>query len=394
MSTTAPIASPQPAPAARQTPSRAKADDQPADAALSFLFALGQSLLNLQAKPVVLGDRGAKGEKTPTDLPLLQETDTNEDAPESGGLLVPIMNLAQENASVPVRATRIANFANPENKATNPTGVVLAESAEAPLQNVEVSLRDLAPSINEALTGAARGLELVQTDEQRSLAPAFTRELSIEDLVARLKELVNESETPEGETLEPIASINEEPLQAAEKIEIPETIAPKREQVVWTSPLHDKPPAEAKTATFVQQVREISEFLATKVDGTVRVSAQEIQAELKLYPPDLGRVRVEMSVMQDKSVQARFIVEKPETAQLLNQNLRQFRETLGQQGMTVDKVQVSMETRNVRESARSSEFYQEQRGQQSESQGNHTTDDSRRRENRRDGYRAWEEALN
>lgn len=113
---------------------------------------------------------------------------------------------------------------------------------------------------------------------------------------------------------------------------------------VWTSAQVARDTRVVQEPTFVEQLRNVADFLAEKVDGVVRVGPKEIQAELKLYPPDLGRVRVELKVASDKTVRAQFIVERAETSELLQRNLPQFVRALGQHGLHVEKAYVTLES--------------------------------------------------
>lgn len=169
---------------------------------------------------------------------------------------------------------------------------------------------------------------------------------------------------------------------------------------IWTSNLLTQNTIEAKpasTASFAHQLRDAADFLAARVDGTVRVGSREIQAELKLYPPDLGRVRVEMTLTSDKTVQAHFIAERSDTGQLLNQNMRQFTEALNQQGLSVERIQVSLEPKAVREQGSQDRMNQDQRNQGDRSQrdlSDGAGNPRRRDEEAKNRFRAWENYLN
>ena len=95
---------------------------------------------------------------------------------------------------------------------------------------------------------------------------------------------------------------------------------------------------------IIEQVRQVADFLAERTDGVIKMGQQGMEANLKLYPPDLGQVRVELTVMNDRSTQAQFFVERPETAQLLQQHLQSFQDGLSRHGLVVDRVQVTIQT--------------------------------------------------
>ncbi len=62
---------------------------------------------------------------------------------------------------------------------------------------------------------------------------------------------------------------------------------------------------------------------------------------LRLDPPELGSLRVQVTV-RDRSVVAVLEAERPETRQLLGDNLAQLRDALQQQGFGIDRIEVSL----------------------------------------------------
>ena len=95
---------------------------------------------------------------------------------------------------------------------------------------------------------------------------------------------------------------------------------------------------------MIEQVRQISDFLAERTQGSIQMNDKGVEANLRLYPPDMGGVRVQLTVSNDSSVQATFVTERAETAQLLDQHMNQFRQALSQHGLRVDSLQVSVQT--------------------------------------------------
>jgi flagellar hook-length control protein FliK len=100
----------------------------------------------------------------------------------------------------------------------------------------------------------------------------------------------------------------------------------------------------SRTATLVEQVKEVSQLLAERTDGVIRLGENSIESRLRLSPPDLGRLNIQLKVGHDITVQALFLVEKPETAQMLHQYTHRLTEAMAQQGMTVDRIQVTVQT--------------------------------------------------
>jgi flagellar hook-length control protein FliK len=94
---------------------------------------------------------------------------------------------------------------------------------------------------------------------------------------------------------------------------------------------------------IIEQVRQVADFLAERTEGAVSLTDKGVEARLRLYPPDLGGVRVQMSVSSAGVVQASFTAEQPATAQLLQQHVNQFREALNAQGLAVDRIQIAVQ---------------------------------------------------
>jgi flagellar hook-length control protein FliK len=84
---------------------------------------------------------------------------------------------------------------------------------------------------------------------------------------------------------------------------------------------------------------------------------------MRLYPPDLGGVRVSMTV-NNGTVQATFVADRPETAQLLQQQTQNFREMMSRNGLTVDQVQVTVSASSASSGANSYSSGQSGNGQQ------------------------------
>lgn len=98
----------------------------------------------------------------------------------------------------------------------------------------------------------------------------------------------------------------------------------------------------ARVPALNEQIRIASEWLAERAEGTIRVGDKGTEAIMRLYPPDMGQVRVSLNVGHDLSVQAQFVAERPETAQALRQNLTQLQDAFTRQGLTLDKIQVTV----------------------------------------------------
>lgn len=110
------------------------------------------------------------------------------------------------------------------------------------------------------------------------------------------------------------------------------------------------PEALSRTRPMAEQVREVGRMLAERADGFVRAGGRGLQADLRLQPEELGQVRIKLELVEGRTFRAEFVAERPETAQLLNRHLEQFREAIGRHGLTVEQVRVSVQVRPVAES--------------------------------------------
>jgi flagellar hook-length control protein FliK len=94
---------------------------------------------------------------------------------------------------------------------------------------------------------------------------------------------------------------------------------------------------------MIEQVRQISEFLAERSEGVIRMGEGGVQANLRLHPAELGSVRVMLSVSNDHTVQTQFIVERAATAQLIQQHAPELQSILASHGLAVEQVRVTVQ---------------------------------------------------
>lgn len=117
-------------------------------------------------------------------------------------------------------------------------------------------------------------------------------------------------------------------------------VAPQQATLTFEARPKTEVTAENRTTVLIDQVRQASEWLAEKAEGSIRYGDHGVEANMKLYPPDMGGVRVSLNVSNDLNVQAQFIADRPETAQAIRQNLDQLQTAFARQGLSLDKVQV------------------------------------------------------
>lgn len=89
----------------------------------------------------------------------------------------------------------------------------------------------------------------------------------------------------------------------------------------------------------IQQFREVVEQVVTQIK--VMVSEDTSEMTMQLNPESLGKVNLSV-VTKQSHITAQFVTENEVARQALESQVQQLRETLGQQGLKVDKVEVSV----------------------------------------------------
>lgn len=88
-----------------------------------------------------------------------------------------------------------------------------------------------------------------------------------------------------------------------------------------------------------QQMQEIFEQVVEQVKVTVTADTSEM--EVQLNPENLGKVNLSV-VAKEGHIAAQFVTENEVARQALESQIQQLRETLSEQGLKVDKVEVSV----------------------------------------------------
>lgn len=90
---------------------------------------------------------------------------------------------------------------------------------------------------------------------------------------------------------------------------------------------------------IVQQMREVFEQVVEQIKVTVTADTSEMT--MQLNPENLGKVNLSI-VAKEGHITAQFVTETEVARQALESQLQQLRDTLGEQGLKVDKVEVSV----------------------------------------------------
>ena len=95
----------------------------------------------------------------------------------------------------------------------------------------------------------------------------------------------------------------------------------------------------SEKAEVVQQMREIVDQVVEQIKVTI--SADTSEMSMQLNPENLGKVNLSVAV-KEGHVTAQFVTETEIARQALETQIQQLRDTLGEQGLKVDKVEVSV----------------------------------------------------
>lgn len=91
---------------------------------------------------------------------------------------------------------------------------------------------------------------------------------------------------------------------------------------------------------MVQMIREIADQILEKVK--VSVTSETTSLEIVLTPEELGKVNLTVSAERDGTMKATFVTENELAKEAIERNLVQFKETLQEQGLKVDNIEVTV----------------------------------------------------
>lgn len=90
----------------------------------------------------------------------------------------------------------------------------------------------------------------------------------------------------------------------------------------------------------VQMIREIADQILERVK--VSVTAETTSLEIVLTPEELGKVNLTVSAERDGTMKATFVTENELAKEAIERNLVQFKESLQEQGLKVDNIEVTV----------------------------------------------------
>lgn len=138
------------------------------------------------------------------------------------------------------------------------------------------------------------------------------------------------------------------------------TTAPAAQAMQAAPPLLAATPAPAPHATAPQPqtsapvtLPEVPVAIATRLSGGDR------QFEIRLSPDSLGKIEVKLDINADGSVRTHFIVERPETLQLLRNDTRKLEQAFSDAGLATDSSGPNLSLRSDGEGQRAQQQRQQ-----------------------------------
>lgn len=258
------------------------------------------------------------------------------------------------------------------------------------LGRIAGELREAAPAIAEQLTAIADRLKLGDVPpvlQERLLASADAEGRNLADLLlARLAglpghrpeqqaqqqplappvltapALTGESTEQDAAPLAPAATRTSSPAAPATAARAPEPVAAPRPQ---TAPIDETaakaepgttaapvtsgtaaPPSGIKlaSAAYQAQVPQLN-LPAMAVEIVRQFDAGNTRFQIRLDPPELGRIDVRLDVDRHGTVNARMIVERPETLDLMQRDQRALQQALQQAGLDQQRANLEFSLR-------------------------------------------------
>ncbi len=231
-------------------------------------------------------------------------------------------------------AAEVTESATPAPEAAQPAATATV-SKPAQRQGVEQSFQWNVSELRYQLRAALEGRE-AQPGEPVATAPAADDAAVLE-----------QSESGSAPVIEPVIELADAALEPAVEMTAKQeaasgTVATAPATTLEWAPEPVRAAGGERMPGLIDQVRQASEWMAERAEGAIRAGERGVEANMRLYPPDLGGVRVEMTVGHDLAVEAKFTVERPETALAIRQQLGQLEQALARQGLVVGKVQVTV----------------------------------------------------
>ena len=278
----------------------------------------------------------------------------------------PVPQAAQAIASTPHVTSIQAETVTPAATAETPSapGTVQAKSEAAVATPAPVETPEIKIAANsteaDAANAALSALTKDKTETKPGAAQPQKADAAQQTATPADGEAAGTAETPEIPAAKPVNAGDEaakkdvkpetpapEKPAAAEKPAAPEPRAP---QAQAQAPVTDKPIQMDTALRSVQQMQSLPAAAIPQIASEMAARARQgaTRFEIRLDPPELGRVDVRIEVDSDGRVHSRLMVEKSETLDLLKADQRALERALHDAGFKSEQNSLSFSLRDDR----------------------------------------------
>lgn len=258
---------------------------------------------------------------------------------ETAATPTPVLT-ASQNVEAPKVSAAVASAPVVKEVETNRAGPVKAATVSAVSSTVqaESKLQNSAPAVQ--ISGAAPAQGDIILD---GVAPV-EEEVLPKDLIKA--DLPGLRVAAPGKTMTPTASsiIAAGPVQTAAS-SLAETAPESSSQIFAqegaSARLFSLQPSQVATSAMQASTAAVASTASAQLVAAIRAEPKNGDIEVRLDPPELGRVRINLSIETADAVKAVLTVERPETLEHLRRNMSQFTDDLRMAGFESIDVEFS-----------------------------------------------------
>lgn len=223
--------------------------------------------------------------------------------------------------------------------ATEPETVVEVQSVEVSEQTQKSAGEEVADTTEPSITEKEM-TDATDTTELQSVVTEQTEDVADEEQTELRKSVAKDDATTETDKKATVEHVDASKKQSAPKQDSGSQTSlfdQMMEQVALAKAEHVE--SVQDKVTVVQQMREVFEQVVEQIKVTVTEDTSEMT--MQLNPENLGKVNLSI-VAKEGHITAQFVTETEVARQALESQIQQLRDTLGEQGLKVDKVEVSV----------------------------------------------------
>lgn len=223
--------------------------------------------------------------------------------------------------------------------ATEPETVVEVQSVEVSEQTQKSAEEEVTDTTEPSITEKEM-TDATDTTELQSVVTEQTEDVADEEQTELRKSVAKGDATTETDKKATVEHVDDSGKQSAPKQDSGSQTSlfdQMMEQVALAKAEHVE--SVQDKVTVVQQMREVFEQVVEQIKVTVTEDTSEMT--MQLNPENLGKVNLSI-VAKEGHITAQFVTETEVARQALESQIQQLRDTLGEQGLKVDKVEVSV----------------------------------------------------